>query len=194
MEHNFFPQRPAVTPTIYAYRLPGVESHKGYLKIGYTNRTAQERIEEQLHTSKIKYEIVLVKSAMANDGSCFTDKDIHRILESKGCHRLNPLDKTDEWFKCSVSDVEAAILSLRTGSDNVENRRLFHIANGKIYSGHKHKRDWNIRGNIMRMLYKRRTNCYKERRVNTAAPENLFTDQVAERYHQYTPESSKHSP
>ena len=122
MEHNFFPQRPAVTPTIYAYRLPGVESHKGYLKIGYTNRTAQERIEEQLHTSKIKYEIVLVKSAMANDGSCFTDKDIHRILESKGCHRLNPLDKTDEWFKCSVSDVEAAILSLRTGSDNVENR------------------------------------------------------------------------
>ena len=102
MEHNFFPQRPAVTPTIYAYRLPGVESHKGYLKIGYTNRTAQERIEEQLHTSKIKYEIVLVKSAMANDGSCFTDKDIHKILESKGCHRLNPLDKTDEWFKCSV--------------------------------------------------------------------------------------------
>lgn len=35
---------------------------------------------------------------------------------------MNPLDKTDEWFKCSVSDVEAAILSLRTGSDNVENR------------------------------------------------------------------------
>ena len=122
MEHNFFPQRPAVTPTIYAYRLPGVDSHKGYLKIGYTDRSAKERIEEQLHTSKIKYEIVLVESAMANDGSCFTDKDIHKILESRGCRRLNPLDKTDEWFKCSVSDVEAAILSLRTGLDNVENR------------------------------------------------------------------------
>ena len=122
MEHNFFPQRPAVTPTIYAYRLPGVDSHKGYLKIGYTDRSAKERIEEQLHTSKIKYEIVLVESAMANDGSCFTDKDIHKILESKGCRRLNPLDKTDEWFKCLVSDVEAAILSLRTGLDNVENR------------------------------------------------------------------------
>ena len=122
MEKNFFPQRPAVTPTIYAYRLPEVNSHKGYLKIGYTDRSAKERIEEQLHTSKIKYEIVLVESAMANDGSCFTDKDIHKILESKGCRRLNPLDKTDEWFKCSVSDVEAAILSLRTGLDNVENR------------------------------------------------------------------------
>ena len=122
MEKNFFPQRPAVTPTIYAYRLPEVNSHKGYLKIGYTDRSAKERIEEQLHTSKIKYEIVLVESAMANDGSCFTDKDIHKILENKGCHRLNPLDKTDEWFKCSVSDVEAAILSLRAGLENKENR------------------------------------------------------------------------
>ena len=122
MEHNFFPQRPSITPTIYAYRLPGVDSHKGFLKIGYTDRTAKERIEEQLHTSKIKYEIVLVESAMTNDGSCFTDKDVHKLLECKGHSRLNPLDKTDEWFRCSVADVMAAILSLRTGVANVENR------------------------------------------------------------------------
>lgn len=122
MSHNFFPQRPKVTPTIYAYRLVGVESHKGFLKVGYTDRTAKERIDEQLHTSKVNYEIVLVESAMSNDGSCFTDKDVHRILESKGFRRLNPMDKTDEWFKCSVSDVMAAILSLRTGTSNVENR------------------------------------------------------------------------
>ena len=122
MEHNFFPQRPKVTPTIYAYRLVGVESHKGFLKVGYTDRSAKERIEEQLHTSKVNYEIVLVESAMANDGSCFTDKDVHKLLERNGQRRLNPLDKTDEWFKCSVHDVMAAILSLRTGSSNVENR------------------------------------------------------------------------
>lgn len=122
MEHNFFPQRPKVTPTIYAYRLVGVESHKGFLKIGYTDRSAKERIDEQLHTSKVKYEIVLVESAMSNDGSCFTDKDVHKLLERNGLRRLNPLDRTDEWFKCSVSDVMAAILSLRTGSSNVENR------------------------------------------------------------------------
>ena len=123
MAHNiFFPQRPKITPTIYAYRLVGVESHKGFLKVGYTDRTAKERIEEQLHTSKVHYEIVLVESAMANDGSCFTDKDVHRVLERKGCHRLNPLDKTDEWFRCTVADVMAAILALRTGTDNVEQR------------------------------------------------------------------------
>ena len=121
-QHNFFPQRPKVTPTIYAYRLPGVESHKGYLKVGFTNRTAKERIDEQLHTSKIKYEIVLIESAMSNDGSCFTDKDVHRILELKGFQRLNPLDKTDEWFRCMVNDVLAAILSLRNCIANEENR------------------------------------------------------------------------
>lgn len=59
---------------------------------------------------------------MTNDGSCFTDKDVHKLLERKGFHRLNPLDKTDEWFDCSMEDVKAAILSLRTGSENVENR------------------------------------------------------------------------
>ena len=122
MEHNFFPQRPKVTPTIYAYRLVGVDTHKGYLKVGYTDRTAKERIDEQLHTSKVNYEIVLVESAMSNDGSCFTDKDVHKLLERNGLRRLNPLDRTDEWFKCSVSDVMAAILSLRTGTSNVENR------------------------------------------------------------------------
>ena len=122
MAQDFFPQRPTFTPTIYAYRLIGVDSHKGYLKVGYTDRTAKERIDEQLHTSKVQYEIVLVESAMSNDGSCFTDKDVHRLLERKGCKRLNPLDKTDEWFRCSVADVMAAILSLRTGVANEENR------------------------------------------------------------------------
>ena len=122
MEQNFFPQRPTVTPTIYAYRLLGGDSHKGYLKVGYTDRTAKERIDEQLHTSKIRYEIVLTESAMTNDGSCFTDKNVHKLLERKGFHRLNPLDKTDEWFDCSMEDVKVAILSLRTGSENVENR------------------------------------------------------------------------
>ena len=53
MEHNYFPQRPVVTPTIYAYKLIGVDSHKGFLKVGYTDRTAKERIDEQLHTSKV---------------------------------------------------------------------------------------------------------------------------------------------
>ncbi len=122
MEQPFFPLRPAVTPTIYAYRLLGVDSHKGYLKVGYTHRTAKERIDEQLHTSRLAYEVVLAESAMANDGSCFMDKDVHRVLERNGCRRLNPGDRTDEWFRCTEADVRAAILTLRTGSANEEQR------------------------------------------------------------------------
>lgn len=122
MSQNYFPQRPSITPTIYAYRLIGVDSHEGYLKVGYTDRTAEERIDEQLHTSKLKYQIVLQESAMSTDGSCFTDKDVHRLLERNGFSRLNPLDKTDEWFRCTEEDVLAAILSLRTGTSNIENR------------------------------------------------------------------------
>ena len=35
-ETEFFPQRPSITPTIYAYKLDGVDSHKGYIKVGST--------------------------------------------------------------------------------------------------------------------------------------------------------------
>lgn len=115
MSQQYFPQRPSVTPTIYAYELIGVNSHNGYLKVGYTDRTTEERINEQLHTSKVKHRTVLIESAMASDGSCFTDKDVHKILERRGFKRLNPLDKTDEWFRCSVEDVKAAIVALKTG-------------------------------------------------------------------------------
>ena len=34
--------RPAVVPTIYGYALPTVADHKGYIKIGYTDRENTE--------------------------------------------------------------------------------------------------------------------------------------------------------
>lgn len=52
-------------------------SHEGYLKIGYTDRDAETRVREQLHTSGVAYQIVLTESAMRDDGTCFTDRDIH---------------------------------------------------------------------------------------------------------------------
>jgi hypothetical protein len=33
---KFFPPRPLTNPTIYAYELVGVATHKGLLKIGFT--------------------------------------------------------------------------------------------------------------------------------------------------------------
>ena len=89
MAQEFFIQRPAVTPTIYAYELIGVESHKNYIKVGFTDHTAEERIKEQLHTSGIPYHILLKESAMRSDGTCFTDHDIHTVLRRKGFRQLN---------------------------------------------------------------------------------------------------------
>ncbi|MBR5678887.1 MAG: GIY-YIG nuclease family protein [Paludibacteraceae bacterium] len=118
----FFPQRPAAVPTIYAFSLPGVESHKGYLKVGYTDRDVESRINEQMHSSAIPYKIELKESAMRPDGTCFMDHDVHAILRKRGFVQMNALDDRNEWYKCSVEDVLAAIVTLRSDSANSENR------------------------------------------------------------------------
>ncbi len=38
MSKDFFPKRPKVNPTIYAYKIPNTPNRKGLLKIGFTNR------------------------------------------------------------------------------------------------------------------------------------------------------------
>jgi len=115
----FFPQRPEATPTIYAYELINDNSRKGQLKIGDTNRTAQERIKEQIGATRAEFKIVLEASAMRKDGSSFRDHEIHKYLRNKG------LRNTDgEWFKCTINDLQAAILAIKKGELNEENRTL----------------------------------------------------------------------
>ena len=120
--NEFFQQRPQIHPTIYAYSLVGVASHSGYLKICFTERDVDTRVKEQLHTSAVPYKIHLRESAMRTDGTCFTDHDVHTILRKRGFRQLNAGEDRNEWFKCSVKDVMAAIVALRTGTANVENR------------------------------------------------------------------------
>ena len=122
MPQEFFVQRPKVNPTIYAYRLVGVPSHEGYLKIGYTDRDAETRVREQLHTSGIAYRIVLEESAMRADGTGFLDHDIHAVLRRKGFPRLREENDKNEWFRCEVRDVIAAINEVRDGIFSAENR------------------------------------------------------------------------
>jgi len=121
-EMEFFPQRSGAHPTIYAYELEDVTSHKGYIKVGYTERDVNTRIREQLHTAGLKYRLLSYWSAMKNDGSCFTDHDVHAVLKKKGCRQLNEGDDRNEWFKCSLDDVKAAVNAVKTGTENLENR------------------------------------------------------------------------
>ncbi len=122
MPTQFFTPRPKVTPTIYVYSLPEVSSHKGYIKIGYTNRTAEQRIKEQTHTSGLKVQILLQESAMKPDGTVVTDKAVHALLRRKGFKQLNEGEDKNEWFNCTVSDVIIAINELRDGIVTEENR------------------------------------------------------------------------
>ena len=112
MAQEFFVQRPAIEPTIYVYRFPNV--HKGYIKIGYTERDVHTRIKEQLGASHVPYELLYTESAMCEDGSVFMDHDVHAILERKGFKKLDIPDD-NEWYNCSVGDVKAAIIELKTG-------------------------------------------------------------------------------
>ncbi len=107
--------RPAVVPTIYGYILPDLKDHDGYIKIGYTDRKDTEtRIREQLHTAAINFKILFKESAMRPDGTCFTDKDVHRLLKHKGFLQLNAGADKNEWFRCTLSDALTAIEEIRT--------------------------------------------------------------------------------
>lgn len=118
-KEDFFPQRIDATPTIYVYQLIGVDTHKNLLKVGYTIRSSEKRIDEQTKTAGVKYKILLEEPAMKNDGSAFTDLDIHRILRKK--KKNNPFG---EWFECSLDEVRTAILEIKTGLSLEENRTL----------------------------------------------------------------------
>lgn len=118
---DFFPPRPASRPTIYAYEDTNPR-YEGLLKVGYTTVDVQSRVAQQYPTKKPgkpPYRIVLEEPAMRSDGSVFTDHDVHRML------RLNGIKNPDgEWFRCTVAQVKAAIVAVRTGQLNEENRSL----------------------------------------------------------------------
>jgi hypothetical protein len=118
---EFFPPRPPSRPTLYAYEDTNSE-YAGLLKVGYTTVDAQSRVAQQyptLRPGKPPYRIVLAESAMRSDGTVFTDHDVHQML------RLNGVKNPEgEWFRCTVAQVKAAIIAVRTGQLNDENRSL----------------------------------------------------------------------
>lgn len=113
---NFFP--PLNPPRIYAY---SDSRFAACLKVGYTTKTAQARIAEQypVNLPSQSYKIELDEIALREDGSFFTDHDVHRVLARKRIQRVN-----GEWFQCSLAAVQAAILEVKTGKVNDDKRTL----------------------------------------------------------------------
>ncbi|WP_096551841.1 Eco57I restriction-modification methylase domain-containing protein [Ureibacillus thermosphaericus] len=83
---------------IYAYILPEVPSHNGYVKIGETSRRVKKRIQEQVGTAGLKPKILFEKIAKKSDGKWFRDKELHRFLLRNGVKKKNFNGYADEWF------------------------------------------------------------------------------------------------
>lgn len=119
MSEKFFPPRPESRPAIYAYADTNPQ-YAGLLKVGYTTVDVKERVAAQYPTVRPgprPYRIVLEEAAMRSDGSAFTDHDVHRMLRINGVK--NP---KGEWFACSAEEVKAAVVAVRDGVLNEENR------------------------------------------------------------------------
>lgn len=104
-------------PTIYAY---SDTRYEGKLKVGYTAvKSAEERVKEQFPviTPTQSWTIVLDEPAIRDDGSFFTDHDVHRTLKKHGIER-----DAGEWFDCDIKAVQAALMEIRTGKPNIEHR------------------------------------------------------------------------
>ncbi len=115
---EFFPPRPAATPTIYAFASTHPD-HAGLLKVGYTERPAVDRVSEQFPSGLMTGETKLIESAMRPDGSSFTDHDVHRHLKARGIKNVSY-----EVFRCTVDQVRAAVVAVRERMANVEDRTL----------------------------------------------------------------------
>lgn len=108
---TFFPARPEVRPSIYAYRDKNPD-HANFLKVGYTEIDVEKRVAQQFPVIQPgegkPYEIVFAESAMRTDGSSFMDHAVHKRLAANGFENVG-----GEWFRCAPADVRNAWLEVR---------------------------------------------------------------------------------
>ena len=116
MSDLLFP--PLNPPNIYAY---ADTRFAGCLKVGFTTKNAAQRVAAQypVNLPNQSHTILLDEIAMREDGSFFTDYDVHKVLSRKQIQRKN-----GEWFECDLTAVKAAIVEVKTGKRYEDNRTL----------------------------------------------------------------------
>ncbi len=105
---------------IYVFEIPGLNSHRGLLKIGEATfngkdleTSAHERISQYTTTAGIAYNLLHTEFAVKDNGDSFSDRNVHQLLKRfktkiKGTNAR-------EWFKISLSDAIAAINAVKHG-------------------------------------------------------------------------------
>ena len=98
-------------PQIYAYTTPQIADHKGWVKIGYTEKlSVEDRIKEQCHTAGVAWHIEWSGNAMYESSTkTFHDTDFHAFLEKKGIER----DDHTEWFHINSNEAKSLFYDFR---------------------------------------------------------------------------------
>ncbi|MCA9331864.1 DEAD/DEAH box helicase family protein, partial [Candidatus Saccharibacteria bacterium] len=117
---------------LYVYSIPG-DQHKGRLKIGGATVTsanptqedieaaARERIKQQTKTADIPYVLEHAELTVANNGTYFSDYDVHEILKRSGYRRKseNTKNSHSEWFEVSLETAKNAIQAAKDGRESL---------------------------------------------------------------------------
>jgi len=102
---------------IYIYQHLDVASHAGWLKVGETTRDAEGRVRTQNEADNVRAEILWTTDAMRNNGETFSDKDIHRLLVTKGIEREKKHNtetkRESEWFKIELENLKQLIINYK---------------------------------------------------------------------------------
>ena len=122
---------------IYVYRIAD-DAHKGALKVGKSslskavdlfkltpnckelNEAAKKRINGQVGTAGIKYELLYTECTAYFDGTSicsFNDKQVHQVLINSGIKRkcFDTEHRADEWFKTDLETVKNCIAAVKDG-------------------------------------------------------------------------------
>jgi hypothetical protein len=116
-----------VNNRIYAYTVVGKDAEpwervigqtrvtgEGLIKVGQTTKpSARARIKQQLSTAYPKLDgvkILLDEPAVKDDGTEFTDHEVHAALVKAGIRR-----PSGEWFETTLDEVRAAINKVKLG-------------------------------------------------------------------------------
>lgn len=131
----------AVINIIYIYSLPDVISHRGDIKIGKASidaityikaddkdlairKVVTDRINQQGKEQDIVHELLHYDLCIKHDknGSSFTDKDVHKVLESSGFHNVIHREdkKYGEWFRISMEVALNAIEAVKQGRSSLD--------------------------------------------------------------------------
>ena len=109
-------------PKIYLYTTDahkdapweGAREGTGLVKVGYTERDVNNRVNEQLNPVKSPNRVepswVKAEAAVTDDGLVFRDHEVHQALVKAGVHR-----REGEWFEATPDEILAAIKAIKSG-------------------------------------------------------------------------------